>query len=156
MDHVFLETSAFLKLYRPEKGSVWLQSYISGKRLVISQLVFAETTTALGRLYREGIYTKKQATKLYARIINERSQYEVILLGAERQINNIASLAFNLPTTTRLRALDGFHIAVAAIYCNDVITPNPTSTLTFLSSDAQLLRVAQAQGFLTENPEDYT
>jgi hypothetical protein len=34
------------------------------------------------------------------------------------------------------------------------LTPAPP--FVFVSSDAQLLRVAQAQGFVTENPEDHS
>lgn len=44
---VFLETSAFLKLYLVEKGSSWLKSFISGNQVVLSQLTLAESATTL-------------------------------------------------------------------------------------------------------------
>ena len=31
MTHVFLDTSALIKLYLPEVGSVWLQNYLADK-----------------------------------------------------------------------------------------------------------------------------
>ncbi len=40
---LYLDTSAFMKLYLPEKGSNWLQSYILNNQIVISELILVES-----------------------------------------------------------------------------------------------------------------
>lgn len=54
---VYLDTSAFLKLYIPERGSSWLQNFTLNKEIVISQLVMFESSNSLARRYREGTFT---------------------------------------------------------------------------------------------------
>ncbi len=155
MDYIFLDTNAFMKLYLNEKGSNWLRTFVVGKQIFVSQLVLIESATTLGRLYREGRYTRNQADSLYAQIFQERLKYGLIPIGSARQIERVAFLAFNLPTTLRLRALDGLHLVAAEIVQTKAKKENPPAAFTFLSSDQQLLKVAQTQGFLIENPEDY-
>ncbi len=106
MPVIFLDTSAFLKLYVAEVGSTWLKNYVTGKQLVISELTLIESATGLRRRYLEGIFTKRQASAIYAQIRRDRTTYELVLLGEERQVNRSISLAFNLPAPLRLRALD--------------------------------------------------
>jgi predicted nucleic acid-binding protein len=155
MTIAFLDTSAFLKLYLAEKGSTWLKTFVTYKQIVISQLVLIECATTLGRLYRDGVYTKRLASFEYSKISRERSKYEIIQLGSDEQVNKVVSMAFNISPTLRIRALDSIHLATAKIAldaANRLVPPEP---FVFLSSDVQLLKVAQAQGFVTENPEAY-
>jgi predicted nucleic acid-binding protein len=155
MEYLFLDTNAFLKLYLNEKGSNWIRTYVADKSLFVSQLVFIESATSLGRLYREGKYTRDQADSIYAQIRKERPKFGVVPLGAIRQTERVAFLAFNLPNDLRLRALDALHLVAAEIVLNRAKKEESSPTLTLVSSDVQLLKVAQAQGFVTENPEDY-
>lgn len=155
MDEVFLDTSAFLKLYVPEKGSGWLMSFITGKQPLISELTLIETATALRGRYLAGNFTRIEASSLYGRIHQDRIRYRLIPLDTERERRKIVSLSFNLSQTLRLRALDGLQLAAANDAKRIAINQIPPLSFTFVTSDAQLLRVAQAQGFLTENPEDY-
>src|SRR5688500_5913592 len=109
MAYVFLDTSAFIKLYHLEQGSTWLKMFIMGKHIAVSELVLIESATTLGRLYRQGIYTKRRASQIYSEIYRERSKYVIAPLGSVLQRNKVVSLAFNLPIHLRLRALDGIH-----------------------------------------------
>lgn len=155
MDYLFLDTSAFLKLYLNEAGSNWLKAFVIGKKVGVSQLVFVEVATTLGRLYREGVYTQTQVQQIYAQVRSDRYLYEVEPLGTKLQTKRVADLAFNLPVNLRIRALDGLHIAAAQTAQNRARRQRPPASFTFVSSDLQLLRVAQAQQFPVENPEDY-
>ncbi len=106
----------------------------------------------LSRLYRDNIYTKRQAAFKYAEIRRDRSKYEVVLLGEAQQMKKAISLAFNLPVPLRIRTLDAIHLAAARITSNAAIS---ASSFVFLSADLRLLNAAQSQGFIVENPENY-
>lgn len=153
MDEAFLDTSAFMKLYIAEIGSAWLKTFLVGKQPVISELALIESATALRRRHLDGIYNRVQASALYSQIYQERTKYKIIPLDPERERRKIVTLSYNLPTNLRLRALDGLQLA-SALFSRQSGTTSALS-FTFVTSDAQLLKVAQAQGFITENPEDY-
>jgi predicted nucleic acid-binding protein len=152
---LFLDTSAFLKLYVAEKGSNWLKTFASGNQLVISELTFYESATALRRRYLDGIFTRQEASKLYSQIYHDRFNYDIIAIGSDRQLNRVVSLSFNLPPNLRLRALDSLQLTAAIINQMRASNQQPHDIVTFVSSDQQLLKVAQAQGFAIENPEDH-
>lgn len=65
----------------------------------------------------------------------------------------IVFLIFRIPVVLRIRSLDSIHLTAAQVAMEQAQSLTPPVTLVFVSSDAQLLRVAQAQGFTTENPE---
>lgn len=155
MEYVFLDTNAFLKLYHAEKGTTWLKTFVVNKQAIISELTFAESATTLARLYRQGIYTKRQASFLYHQIRNDRFSYTIIPLDFNIQLKQIVTLAFNLPANLRIRSLDAIQLTAAKIAQEQARNQTNFGSFTFVSSDVQLLRVAQAQSFLVENPEDY-
>ena len=63
-------------------------------------------------------------------------------------------MAFSLPSNLRLRALDAIQLAAANIIREAANSQSPPEPFTFISSDKQLLQVAQSQGLATQNPED--
>ncbi len=155
MDYLFLDTSVFLKLYIAEKGSAWLTNYIVGKQPIISELALFESATALRKRQLDGTLTKIAASSLYAQILQDRFNFEIVTFGLAQLLNEVVNLAFKLPGNFRLRALDAIQLASAGIAQVSVIQQPSFSNFTFLSSDLQLLKVAQAQNLATENPEDY-
>lgn len=156
MPYVFLDTSALIKLYLTEIGSAWLQNYTAGNQIVISELALFEATTVLRRRYAEGAFTKEIALAFLTNIITESRTYQIVPLGGEPQLTQLSDLAFNLTTPLRLRALDGLHLVAAGIALEAANALTPPETLIFVSADAQLLVVAQSQGFTVENPEKYS
>lgn len=155
MNHLFLDSNALIKLYRPEKGSNWLQSYTTGKKLIISELALTECATTFAKHYRNGFYTKGQAEGLYKQVYQDRPVFQIIPYGGESRLERVTSLAFNLPLTLRIRALDAIQLAAAEAALQTANTEVPPAPFVFVSSDVQLLRAAQAQGFIIENPENY-
>jgi uncharacterized protein len=155
MDKLFLDSSAFIKLYVPEKGSAWLSRFINGKEIIVSQLILFECIGALGRLYRESTFSKPDAIALYRQIERDSLNYLVVPLGRQEQIDQVLDTTFGLATNLRLRTLDAIHLATAQITeeANKRLTP-PT-LFTFISADRQLLQVAQTLGLSVENPENY-
>lgn len=155
MDNLFLDTSAFLKLHISEKGSSWLTNFVIGKQIIISQLALFESATVLRKRYLDDTLTREEASKLYLRIHRQLPNYILILLGSTEQLNKVVSTSFNLPAPMRIRTLDAIQLVAAIIAYNNTKQQTPSSVLTVLSSDQQLLKVAQVQGFTTENPENY-
>lgn len=155
MDVVFLDTNALIKLYVPEKGSSWLKLFTSSRQIVISELALFEAATVLRRLHLDGTYTKIAASDLLAQINRDAPNFDMISLGGKSQRDLLEDIAFNLPAGLRVRALDGIQLVAAGIALAAANTLPPPITFTFVSSDAQLLRVALARGFVVENPETY-
>ncbi|NWJ97026.1 MAG: type II toxin-antitoxin system VapC family toxin [Chloroflexi bacterium] len=152
---LFLDTSALIKLHLLEVGSSWLKSFIAGNQISISELALYESATVLRRRYLEGSITQPQALALYAQLQQESQSYDVIELRSERQLERVVALAFSLPQNLRIRALDSIHLVAAQISkeaANRLVPPEP---FVFVSSDRQLLQVAQSQNLVTENPEDH-
>lgn len=152
---LFLDSSALLKLYLSEKGATWLKSFVSGQQIVISELAIFETANVLRRLYVEGHYTRDETSDLIAQINRDSATYEVVPVSGSLLLNRLITTLLNLPITLRIRSLDSIHLTSALIALEAANTSIPPEPFVFVSSDVQLLRVAQAQGFVTENPEDH-
>lgn len=152
---VFLDSNALLKLYLLETGAGWLKSFVSGQQITISELALFETAGVLRRLYSEGRFTRDEALDLFAQLNRDTTNYEVIPLGGEPQLNHLLNLIFTLPSQLRIRSLDSIHLTAADMVLEAANKLTPPEPFVFVSSDKQLLQVAQAHGFVTENPEDH-
>jgi predicted nucleic acid-binding protein len=71
MAKIFLDTSAFVKLYKPEIGSTWLPGFVLDNEKIISQLTLFEISNTITRLFREGYYSRQDAIRLLNRIVRE-------------------------------------------------------------------------------------
>jgi predicted nucleic acid-binding protein len=155
MDVVFLDTNALLKLYHSERGSAWLKSYTSNRQIVISELALYEVISIMRRFYAEGSYSKNQALKLLAQIEQDKPNFQIVLISGKRQRNKMRDLVFNIAVGLRIRALDAIQLLSAQIALDAVNSLNVQPAFTFVSADAQLLRVAQSLGLTVENPENH-
>ena len=70
-------------------------------------------------------------------------------------LDNMIDAIFNLPISLRIRALDSIHLEAASVTFEATNSLTPPEPFLFVSSDRQLLQVAQGQGFTAENPEDH-
>ena len=155
MAFLFLDTNAFIKLFLNERGSTWIRNFIVNNEVIVSELTWAEATNTLTRLYRDGTLTQLDVSAILTNIDTQIRKFVVIPLEVTNQLNALASLGFGIPNNLRLRTLDAFQLIAAEIANTAVYTPNSPATFFFVSSDRQLLQVAQARGFATENPENY-
>lgn len=155
MAKLYLDTSAFLKLYRSEVGSTWLKNFVGGNEIIISRLTIFESANTFARLYREGLLTRLVAFGLYRQIRRDSRNFSIIPLGTSQQLRTATSTAFNLATGLRLRTLDAIHLATAIQADEAARSLTPPVPFLFVSSDGQLLRVAQSIGLTVENPEDH-
>jgi predicted nucleic acid-binding protein len=155
MDIAFLDTNALMKLYIPEKGSNWLQSFTSTRQINVSELALIETVTVLRRLHLEGKYSIPDVLNFIAQINLDSTNFEIVLLTGKPFRDKLTDLVIKVSVGLRIRALDAIHLTAASIAQERVNLITPKPTFTFVSSDVQLLRVAQAQGLQVENPENY-
>lgn len=155
MGFLFLDTSAFIKLYLVEKGSTWIRNLAANNQIIISELTLAEAINILTRLFRDTTLSRADASNIIATINIQNAKYVNVPLEVKNQLGMLTALGFNLCGNLRLRTLDALQLVGAEIAKNRVLVQDPAATFIFVSSDAQLLRVAQARGFTTENPENY-
>jgi predicted nucleic acid-binding protein len=155
MDKLVLGTSAFVKLYLPEKGSVWLRNFIAGKEIILSQLVMIEFINTITRLQREGILSNTNAYNLYNSALRDVIRYSIVPVGIQAQLDKCYELGTTLPSNLRLRSLDSIHLATALIAQATTNSLNPLPFFTFVTADSQLIRTAQHFGLNTENPENH-
>lgn len=155
MAFLYLDTSSFVKLYLAEKGSRWIRNFVKGNQIIISELTLAETTSVFTKLFRDGTLTRRKATRTLAIINRQSANFIIVPVRIREQLGKLSSLGFSLPAHLRLRTLDSIQLLGAESAKNNIISQDPAATFIFVSSDVQLLRVAQARGFTTENPENY-
>ena len=159
MNYLYLDTNALIKLYRSEKGSSWLRSFIVGKKIIVSELVLFESATVIGKYYRNEEYALIQAKDIYNQIDSDCNIHHIVISLQisllEAEVRGIAFPLTLVKGASFVRALDAIHVASAQFARKDIIRRDPGASFVVVSSDGQLLKVAQANGLLVENPEDY-
>jgi predicted nucleic acid-binding protein len=146
----YADSSALVKRHVPESGSVWFTTLAdpsSGNVIVTARLSLAEIYSALNRRVRESSITAAD----YVSIISDlnsiwASDYEIVEL-TQPLVDETRLLCERFP----LRAYDAVQLA-SAIFARSGMQAAGASPLVFLSADGRLLTAAQAEGFVTDNP----
>lgn len=155
MEVAFFDTSALLKKYFKEKGSGWLANFLVGKQIVVSELTLFEVVIAVRRRYSTNLLTLKEALDTIDKINNDSLTFDIIALSDANLKTEVKNTVFKLQNSLVVRTLDAIHLTTAVRIFNTVNSFTPPEPFVFVSSDAQLLRVAQSQKLPTENPEDH-
>lgn len=149
MTAYFLDTSALVRRYIPEVGSVWLRSWIEpvGKHIIIvSELTIVELMAALARRQREGSIPTENFIRLRNDFLTHfEKQYSVVALRSD-----VLHLARDLVTKHPLRTLDAIQLAGAMMAAQAWGRP-----LLFISADRKMLSIAAAEGFSVDDPNDH-
>lgn len=154
MSVFYLDTSAIVKRYFPEPGTVWIQALAdpgSGHTLILGELTLAETAAVIAAKQRasSGI-TLTQRDAILQRFLQHCND-EYVLVPVERAIVDQAVL---LTQRHRLRGYDAVHLA-AALTTNMYYLNAGMSGLTFVAADDDLIVAARAEGLSAENPHAY-
>lgn len=146
----FLDSSALVKRYVPEMGSVWIQSIAdaaTGNLLIISRITWVEVLSALARRQREGNLSASDATLIIQQFCFDlNNQYQVIELDQA-----LAESAGQLVNQYPLRAYDAVQLA-SVLRIQPAFAAATSTALIFLTADDRLLTIAQTAGLLTDNP----
>jgi predicted nucleic acid-binding protein len=149
----FLDSSALVKRYVNETGSIWVQAITApqtGNKLIIARITWVEVLSALARLQREGNLPPTNVTKaVQAFQYHLDTQYQVVELDRP-----LAQAAGQLVQRHPLRAYDSVQLA-SALKLQPAFARATSASLTFVSADNRLISVAQTEGLLTDNPNNY-
>lgn len=149
----FFDTSALVKRYVNERGSRWVQSITASttrNKIIVARITWVEVLSALARLQREGKLTPlDMATAILTFRHDWDTQYQVVELDQTLTLN-----AGQLVQRYTLRAYDSVQLA-SALKLKPAFAKATLASLTFVCADKRLLKVAQAEGLLTENPSNH-
>jgi predicted nucleic acid-binding protein len=150
MTRYFFDTSALFKHYRPEVGSDKVHALLSQANSVhlVSRLLITEFSSVLSNQARRGLLSPTERALCQDLLINDlvRGNVHMLALNA-KHLERAESLLANEGLVYGLQTLDALHLAVAL----QTATVLPIDY--FVAADKKLLRVAQAVGFKTIDPE---
>jgi|SRR5215210_2879148 len=146
----YCDSSALLKRYVRETGSLWFRQHLSSHNLVASILAIAEVPAALARRERQGTISMFEYHRNRSQFNHHLQAGHYILLEAPRTLIDQASL---LTYRHPLAAYDAVQLASALDYLKTTgINPKQ---FYFITADDQLERAAEAEALQTENPNDH-
>lgn len=146
----YLDTSALVKRYVAETGSVWVRRLLAHPAQYViytAALAQAEVISALQRRVREGRLEVAQAQRLGQRVTAHFAQrYQVISITQA-----VVDQAYVALQAHPLRAADAIHLA-CALTIRRIAQEQGLPPPSFVVADTALLTVATAEGFVVENP----
>ena len=149
----FLDTSALVKRYVAETGSNWIRSITdvaTGNRIAIAQITWVEVLSALARRQREGSLSASDFNVVVQDFSEDfENQYEVIEID-QALMETAGELVIQYP----LRAYDAVQLA-SGLRFQSSLSQIPNAQLVFISADTRLLNIAQSEGLVTDNPNNY-
>lgn len=149
----FLDTSALVKRYVPEIGTNWILSITdpaTGHDLAIAQITWVEVLSALARRQREGSLSAEQfVVTLQDFRYDFENLFQVIEID-QALMETAGELVIQYP----LRAYDSVQLASALRFQSN-LDQIPNAQLVFISADHRLLNIAQSEGLVTDNPNNY-
>lgn len=153
MSLYFLDSSALVKRYVEEVGSAWVRDLthpLARNQLLIARITWVEVLSALARRQREGNMTPGEVAQVVQTFRYDLDmQYQVGELDRA-----LAMAAGELVTRHPLRAYDAVQLATA-LRIQTGLARMTSPALIFVSADDRLLAIAQAEGLLTDNPNEH-
>ncbi len=140
---LYFDTSALVKRYYEEPGTEAVDALIEGDdTVVISSLSVVETVSAFRRKYNRTGISESRVNDLLSAFFEEALTKFVIVPMAE----SVLQLAFTLVLDGDLRTLDSLQLSTALGLDTD------DELLRFVTADAELAAVAEANGLPVSNP----
>ncbi|MGH9838553.1 MAG: type II toxin-antitoxin system VapC family toxin [Blastocatellia bacterium] len=153
MASYFFDSSALVKYYVNEVGSNWVESLIDAQppnEITIAQITGIEVVAALSRRVRAGMTSAADgaaAIKLFRG--DYQAKFDVVPISAQ-----LVEEAMNLAELHQLRGYDATQLAVAVAF-KALMTARGIGPLTLISADNELNQAAQAEGLLTDDPNQH-
>jgi predicted nucleic acid-binding protein len=121
---IYLDSSAFAKLYVPEAESERLDVFLQGRRgLIISDLVITEVLSAVARRKRERELRADQANEIRDAVLADAESGSFERLDLTPLVHREAERLLLGTDSLPLRTLDALHIALAlSISATHVLT----------------------------------
>ena len=154
----FLDSSAIVKRYFQEPGHEWIETLhdpAQGHGLYIAQAALAEVIASICRKAREQNMSREERDSTIDDFRRDvQNTYSVWVVD-----NALYIAAGDLCRSHRLRAYDAVQLACAMAVREDVLVAQSPDTeqpdFLFVSADFGLLTIARAEGFSSENPNNF-
>jgi predicted nucleic acid-binding protein len=153
MSAYYFDSSALVKYYAQEIGTNWVRGLIDAKpanEIFTALVTGAEIVAAIKRRERMNMITASDASAALAVF---RSQFR-IRFNALRTSDTVVDRAMNLAETHKLRGYDAIQLA-SALLIEERMTMRGVGPLTLISADGELNEAAQAEGLLTDDPNQH-
>jgi predicted nucleic acid-binding protein len=148
----FLDSSALVKCYVAEAGSLWTRSILDDENNVVyvASLSRVETISALTRRFRRRDISQREFDVACEQFrLDLTTQFERVGL-TDPMIEEAASLA----QTHGLRAYDAVQLA-AALDTSRIVSQVELTELMLVSADIELNAAAAAEGLQVEDPNSH-
>jgi predicted nucleic acid-binding protein len=116
MARYFLDSSALVKRYHQERGTVTVEALFNAadNRFVISRLALVEVHSTFARLVREGVVTEADFVRLIARLEADVAAGALTVAAVSSQrLSEASTLLRTHGSTHPMRTLDAIHLATA-------------------------------------------
>ncbi len=149
----FLDSSALVKRYVTETGTVWVTGLLdpaARNRLYIARITGAEVTAALSRRERGGHLSAADASAAIA-------SFEHDYVNRLRPVEITAALIGDAMAAARTHGLRGYDAVqlAAALFANRRRVARRLAPLVFVTADKNLLAAAAAEGLTTDDPNNH-
>lgn len=149
MSTLFFDSSALVKRYLTEIGSVWVAAQTSpgsNNVIVVAEITRVEVAAALAARHRAaGSITRDERDRLFKLLAQHHtSEYRAIPISVA-----VADQAMHLTQAHRLRGYDAVQLPTALAAA--AILPG----IVFVAADDDLLAAARAEGLAGENPNQH-
>jgi predicted nucleic acid-binding protein len=129
----YLDTSALVKYYVTEPGSVWVRRLVADQDnvLVSTEITIAEVSAALAVITRVGRASRRQRDELWGKFKRDLLTCYELLPTHRAIINRAAELCQQHP----LRGFDAMHLA-SSLYLQETLTQQEEDVIiTHVTSD---------------------
>lgn len=148
----YFDSSALVKRYFTESGTVWVQTWCDdpNRTIAIAEVGLVEIAAAFAGKLRGG-FIAPTAYKNARADLTADAQNEYVLVTVDRLIVNEA---IELTSRYRLRGYDAIHLA-CALRLNQTLMTHQLPSIIFISADTDLLAAVTAEGLPTDNPNHH-
>ena len=152
MTHYYLDTSALVKRYVTETGTIWITTLYKDltNNLYTNPISSVEAIAAFHLRVRTGSLLAIEATRISQQVRKEfQTRYRFVSLSTE-----VINIGLDLAEQYPLRGYDAVQLA-SALFLNRLRIAELLSPIMFLSADERVNKVAVAEGLTVENPNDH-
>jgi predicted nucleic acid-binding protein len=153
MGAYYCDSSALVKRYANETGSLWVRSLTdpqAGHDIFTAHITGIEVVAAMARKTHMGEIAEHDATTAISTFKSHfKTQYHLVLMTTV-----IVDRAMELAEKHRLRGYDATQLA-SALAVHTELTASSVSPLVFISADAELNAVARAEELVVQNPNEH-
>jgi hypothetical protein len=105
----FFDTSAFVKRYVEEPGSMMVRAALRAHAVVVARVTLAEAAAAIARAARTGVLTESQRDTILERLPEDFAKLQVVEIRPAL-VSRVPALVVRYP----LRAYDAIQLAAAS------------------------------------------